>query len=574
MNLNKILIMFLMAFLVISSAYAEETNVCEGILGDVDGDGVISVNDAELAFQMIFNGNYNPCADLTADGLITAGDIQGIYALIPATCSLLGDVDGDQQLTCMDSYLIFQYVLGFQTPSSQIELCGDITQNGIITTEDAQTVNDLTMSSEGTCSNGTCNAEGQCIENQSCELIGDVDGDGVITQNDAELAFELVLNNEYNPCADMNEDGVITAGDAQAIYVLINQCTLLGDVDNDGYLTCADVQCIFDYVLGMPVEETCPLIETCGDLTQDGIITAEDSQQLMIQEELECNFQTTCSLLGDVDGDQQLTCMDSYLVFQYLLGFATEINVDCADITQNGSITAEDAQEISIIAMSSEGTCSNGTCNAEGQCIPNLYCGDGICNNGKDCSSCPGDCGSCGGGSSGGGSSGGGGGSGSLRVCEIEDVIYTEWNECVDGIQTREYSMKYRCKGDLSEQLELERTCIIETEVIELSEKTYCENNNPCIKPRVYNGKCVYEWIQKISCYESGIIGVCQDGKCVVPVQEQQEIVKEITENTNTPTGFFGLGLIEIPLLGFIFLILLILGYTGYKKMNSKPTEK
>src|SRR5690606_15796501 len=34
------------------------------------------------------------------------------------------------------------------------------------------------------------------------------------------------------------------------------------------------------------------------------------------------------------------------------------------------------------------------------------YCGDGSCNNGETCSTCPGDCGSCGG--SGGGDGGGG----------------------------------------------------------------------------------------------------------------------------------------------------------------------
>ena len=44
-----------------------------------------------------------------------------------------------------------------------------------------------------------------------------------------------------------------------------------------------------------------------------------------------------------------------------------------------------------------------------------LYCGDGICNNGETCSSCPADCGSCGGGG------GGGGGGGISQITDVSD---------------------------------------------------------------------------------------------------------------------------------------------------------
>jgi len=51
------------------------------------------------------------------------------------------------------------------------------------------------------------------------------------------------------------------------------------------------------------------------------------------------------------------------------------------------------------------------------------YCGDGICNNGETCSSCPGDCGSCGSSSDGGRSSGGGGSSTPKTQETIDDSI-------------------------------------------------------------------------------------------------------------------------------------------------------
>jgi hypothetical protein len=63
--------------------------------------------------------------------------------------------------------------------------------------------------------------------------------------------------------------------------------------------------------------------------------------------------------------------------------------------------------------------------------IQGLYCGDGICNNGETCSSCPADCGECGGGDDDGDDGGGGGG------CVVKEWNCGEWGLCSGGLQSR-----------------------------------------------------------------------------------------------------------------------------------------
>jgi len=84
------------------------------------------------------------------------------------------------------------------------------------------------------------------------------------------------------------------------------------------------------------------------------------------------------------------------------------------------------------------------------------YCGDGICNNGETCSSCPGDCGVCS--TPSGGSSGGG-----VPSC-TNDWECTDWfpSECpASEIQERVCINRGTCKGT-SGMPRLNRTCIYE----------------------------------------------------------------------------------------------------------------
>ncbi|MBN2127580.1 MAG: hypothetical protein JW703_04290, partial [Candidatus Diapherotrites archaeon] len=126
------------------------------LMGDVDGDGVITETDVDLVFEMVMNNGFDECADINEDGVITAGDAQSIYALIQ-DCSLLGDVDGDNQLTCKDVQCVFDLALG-KTPNNCIySQCANMNGDNSITAGDAQS---LQMQ---ICPNGTCNYQtGNC----------------------------------------------------------------------------------------------------------------------------------------------------------------------------------------------------------------------------------------------------------------------------------------------------------------------------------------------------------------------------------------------------------------------------
>ncbi|GEM_PF-3057402 len=90
-------------------------------------------------------------------------------------------------------------------------------------------------------------------------------------------------------------------------------------------------------------------------------------------------------------------------------------------------------------------------------------CGDGYCNGGESCGSCPSDCGTCPptGGGGGGGQTVGGGGGGATGSC-IMNYNCTSWSECTpEGIQTRICEYEGNCPDYYAEERkpDTERSC-------------------------------------------------------------------------------------------------------------------
>lgn len=114
--------------------------------------------------------------------------------------------------------------------------------------------------------------------------------------------------------------------------------------------------------------------------------------------------------------------------------------------------------------------------------IPN-FCGDGKCESGESCSSCPGDCGTCESGGNGGGGNGGNGGGLILPSPEeeeeegtcVEDWMCTEWSECVNGKQSRTCADLNRCGTTENKPAESE-DCLTPTGSCEPGQ-TMCRGN-------------------------------------------------------------------------------------------------
>ena len=96
------LVVCLMFLLTPLAVTAEETP----LLGDADGDGVITTTDARLTLSF----NVCKCAPFPGEagyGLQVAIDKE-MYARIEEVC----DVDGDEVITSTDARLILQYAVG------------------------------------------------------------------------------------------------------------------------------------------------------------------------------------------------------------------------------------------------------------------------------------------------------------------------------------------------------------------------------------------------------------------------------------------------------------------------------
>ena len=84
-----------------------------------------------------------------------------------------------------------------------------------------------------------------------------------------------------------------------------------------------------------------------------------------------------CTLLGDVDGDGAVTCVDSELISNYLIGTVQESEIDllCADVTEDGEVTIGDVIQLGVINnlvcdCTADADCASGEeCNSAGECV-------------------------------------------------------------------------------------------------------------------------------------------------------------------------------------------------------------
>ena len=170
-----------------------------------------------------------------------------------------------------------------------------------------------------------------------------------------------------------------------------------------------------------------------------------------------------------------------------------------------------------------------------------IYCGDAICNNNENCSTCASDCGNCnsGGGGGGGGGTKSSGGNKEVNICN-SNWSCDEWQPCLNGIKNRNCFDKNNCKNNLSLPI-LVQSCNVNSSISELT----CNPNWVC-----------GDWTE---CIDGSKKRTCQDlNNCGVSIPSP-ELEVSCTQNSNKLFLFILILSIAIILIFMVLLIKLII---------------
>ncbi|WP_294366571.1 dockerin type I repeat-containing protein [uncultured Ruminococcus sp.] len=259
------------ASLLCSSIPMFSVSALDGILGDVDGDGVITGHDTALISRYLYDDSFTLTddqlarADITKDGQVTAEDAIWLHANYEQYA--LGDVDLDGRITLDDGFNCMIFIMqknGFSSPDityTEVQQnLMDADGNGIINIDDtSRLVEFYSKIVANPDENPYCGNPG-CYYIHPSEyykmITGDADGDKVITDHDAAVLSRYldVRDNEVDEifppfwyCADYNLDGYYTTEDADLMHqdaVYTFGQTTLGD-DN---IACANLALKIDAI--------------------------------------------------------------------------------------------------------------------------------------------------------------------------------------------------------------------------------------------------------------------------------------------------------------------------------------
>ncbi len=212
---NKILSLSLIICLIMCSA-------CQGIVavtkyqkGDIDQDGVLTEDDAILLAEHFLNDQLTDTdkilGDLNGDGIINIKDAQEIYYIIDPDF-ILGDITKDRILDANDVNYILRKTVSESGPTIEDIIYADYYGEGILDQID--------------------------IDMYLYILVGkyqkgDINRDGAINSIDASLIIDKYKNNKVYKDdlnrADMNGDNALNSTDASMIIDMYknNECKII-----------------------------------------------------------------------------------------------------------------------------------------------------------------------------------------------------------------------------------------------------------------------------------------------------------------------------------------------------------
>ncbi len=192
---------------------------------------------------------------------------------------------------------------------------------------------DLMFPCSTMCGNGFLDLEEQCDD-------GDNDWGG------GELCR---INCTRIDCGDPNDDGVRNATDSLFLLqaaVGLQSCDLqVCDVNSDLRVLANDALQHLQFVVGLPVELTCPLLSvTCGNGFLEDLESCDDGDNLYQYGDY-CNATCRSVACGDTDDSGLVNILDAQYVLHAAVG-----NVACTDeicdVTGNAAVNSTDALRV------------------------------------------------------------------------------------------------------------------------------------------------------------------------------------------------------------------------------------
>lgn len=313
-----ILTIFLIATIVSAAEPAHPLqNDCENSqLGDVDGDGELSIRDY---FHLALH----------------------VRGKISLPCENLADVNGDNKIDFRDSRYLFDYFYeGGPAPGCASFAIGDANADGTLDISDSVYI--------------ALYLEGKKI--LQCPNVADANSDGIVNEEDIKkIQEDLFPNNDEDtgidetdcenlPLGDVNADGKLNIADPVAInsYLFDNaplKCKELGNVNGDNILDTKDSNYILSYLFeGGPALINPDLVDCSslelGDANADGKLDISDP--IFITMYLREEAELKCKDIADVNADNTVDFEDSRYILSYLfeggpapVSEPGEISIEC-----------------------------------------------------------------------------------------------------------------------------------------------------------------------------------------------------------------------------------------------------
>jgi hypothetical protein len=349
------------------------------VKGDIDGDGMVTVLDEELALNMakgLIPADLS--ADTDEDGYIGPGDLSIITSEIkfnPITtnpfegqdCILLGDLNRNGFIDIFDQYLTLQMMKGL----IPVDLCADIGGDGFIGPNDLSISTALEKGLPAWGDNGT--SFYQSIWDQyipmECIAKGDINRDSIFDMEDLRIMrFELFNVIQDDLCGDITGDSLITIDDFYALTNLVNPveepecsekgtiavsgtCDLPGDFDKDGYLTPVDTDKMSTILVGISPADICAdmngdlLVGPADELILKKKVTGTESPVVPVCEDVCINkgsmtVSGECALPGDLNLDGYYGAADMTFMNEMIKGYIPA--EACGDLDGDGLVNQGD----------------------------------------------------------------------------------------------------------------------------------------------------------------------------------------------------------------------------------------